>query len=463
MSVLLILISSGISILIGVLLDRGSPGGTSNYRAVYYGARCLIQRADPYNPDGFLRVYTAESGEFPSAPARRYLFLRSVPVCVNLPTALFLVAPLALLPWSVSHLLWLSLIGLCLTLAGLLVFDIAREFAPRVSLVLICLLLLNSEVLFNVGNTAGVAVGLCVVAVWCFVRRRWEWAGVICLAISLALKPHDSGLVWVYLLLARGALRKRGLQALAVAALFAIPSIWWVSNVAPDWIHELRGNLASTSSRGDISDPGPTSINQKGSADVLIDLQSVVSVFRDDPNIYNPIVYTVCGLFLIAWAWVTLREHASPTRHWYALAAVAPLTLLVSYHRPYDAKLLLLAIPACAMLWAEGGSIRRVAVWITSLAVVLTGDLPLAILSLLSRNLSVAEMSTGWRALSLPMLRPAPCALLIASTFFLWAYGWRPFRAVRESQTEDSADLSRSLSERESKTLLMAGRLSKGN
>jgi len=31
--------------------------------------------------------------------------------------------------------------------------------------------------------------------------------------------------------------------------------------------------------------------------------------------------------------------------------------MLVTYHRPFDAKLLLLAVPACAMLWAEGGRI----------------------------------------------------------------------------------------------------------
>jgi hypothetical protein len=424
MSVLLILLSSGISMLTGVMLDRGSPGGTSNYRAIYYGARCLIHRADPYNPAEFLRVYKLESGEFPSFPPKRYLFLRSVPVCVNLPTTLFLIAPLALLSWGLSHALWLTLIGLCLTAAGLLMFEISGEYSPGVSLVLICLLLMNSEVLFTVGNTAGIAVSLCVIAVWCFVRRRWEWAGVFCMAISLALKPHDSGLVWLCLLLAGGILRKRGLQVLAIAALFAIPSIVWVSNVAPNWTHELRANLASTSSRGDISDPGPTSINQRGSADVLIDLQTVVSVFKDDPHFYNPIVYAICGLLLMVWAGVTLREHGSPTMLWYAMAAVAPLTLLVSYHRPYDAKLLLLAIPACAMLWAQGGTVRRVAVWITSLAVILTGDIPLAILSLFSRNLNVLEMSFGRKLSSILLIRPAPLGLLALAVFNLWTY-WR--------------------------------------
>ncbi len=41
-SVLFILLSSAISIVWGVLLNRGSGTDTFNYRAVYYGARCII-------------------------------------------------------------------------------------------------------------------------------------------------------------------------------------------------------------------------------------------------------------------------------------------------------------------------------------------------------------------------------------------------------------------------------------
>jgi len=77
---------------------------------------------------------------------------------------------------------------------------------------LIGFFLANCELLIVLGNMAGVAIGLCVVAVWCFLRERYVAAGIFCLAISLAIKPHDSGLVWLYFLLAGGIYRRRALQ-----------------------------------------------------------------------------------------------------------------------------------------------------------------------------------------------------------------------------------------------------------
>jgi hypothetical protein len=439
MSVLMILLSSGISILSGVLLDRGSPGGTANYRAVYYGARCLIQHADPYKPSDFLRVYSAENGEFPSNPAKRQLFLRAVPVCVNLPTTLFLVAPLALLPFWISHLIWLALIACSLTTAALLTFEVARDYAPTVSLMLICILLANSEVLFAVGNTAGIAVGLCVAAVWCFVRERMIGVGVLCLVISLALKPHDSGLVWLYLVLVGGSLRKRGLQTLMLVVLLAIPAVLWVSRAAPDWSRELRANLAATSAQGDISDPGPSSNSRKGSADVIIDLQTVVSVFNDDPHFYNPLVYSICGLIFVVWGFVTVRSRPTVISGWYALASISALSMLGSYHRPYDAKLLLLALPGCAALWAEGGRIGRIGLGLTTAAVIATSDIPLAILSLLIRNLDVAAMPMAERFGAIALARPAPLVLLAASVFFLYGY-MRPASALRTARARNETE-----------------------
>ncbi len=45
---------------------------------------------------------------------------------------------------------------------------------------------------------------------------RCVWVGILCLAVSLAIKPHDGGLVWLYFILAGGAFRKRALQSLVV-------------------------------------------------------------------------------------------------------------------------------------------------------------------------------------------------------------------------------------------------------
>jgi hypothetical protein len=422
MSVFLILLSSGISILSGVLLDRTSSGGTENYRAVYYGARCLIHRSDPYQACEFLRVYAAESGEFPSDPFKKFLFLRAVSICVNLPTTLFLVASLAILPWGVSHVLWLALISVSFTIAAFLVHDLARIYAPRVSLLLICILLANSEVLFAVGNTAGIAVSLCVIAVWSFVKKRYEWLGVIGLGVSLALKPHDSGLAWLFLVVAGGALRKRALEALAITILLAVPALLWVSHVSPEWPRELAANLAETSAQGDISDPGPHSISRRGSADVIIDLQTVASVFRDDPRFYNPVTLAICAAILVILLVTMLRRLDAQASIWCGLASVAALSMLPSYHRPYDAKLLLLAVPACAMLWAGGGWLARAAVVLTTLAVTLTGDIPLAIISILTRNINVFQMGLTAKLLTIWLLRPAPLILLCTAIFYTWIY-----------------------------------------
>ena len=444
--IVLILLSSGISVLLGLLVNRASPAGTENYRAVYYGARCLIHGTDPYQPGEFLRIYNAESGKAPTDPLKKFLFLRAATVCVNLPTTLFLVAALAMLPWGPSHVLWLALIAVSLTVAAFLAFDVAKAYAPRVSLFLICILLANSEVLFAVGNTAGLAVSLCVIAVWCFLKKRYEWLGVLGLSLSLALKPHDSGFVWLLLLVAGSALRKRALQSIAITALLAAPALLWVSHVAPNWPRELAVNLAQTSAPGDISDPGPRSISRSGSADVIIDLQTILSLFRDDPKVYNFAAFAICALLLCILLIGALRRSNTQSGIWFGLAAIAALSMLPSYHRPYDAKLLLLAIPASAMLWARGGHYARLTVVLTGLAITLTGDIPLAVISMLTRNMDVTQMGVAAKISTIWLLRPAPLALLGTAIFYSWFYLRReigPEFGLRAGQTSEPAVPSR--------------------
>ena len=419
---LLILLSSGISIVTGILLDQRSPAGTSNYRAIYYASRTVFRNADPYRPDDFLRVYGEESGEFPSVPTQRQLFLRAVPICVNLPTTLFLIAPLAMLPWNISHLIWLALISIGFTIAGFLAYDLGRDYAPRFSLLLVCLMLANSEVLFAVGNSAGLAVSLCVVALWCFIRQRGEWIGSVLLALSLALKPHDSGLLWLLLLTLDGRLRRRAAWSLVIVCGISVLSVLWVSRAAPRWPQELSANLSATSQRGDISDPGPGSISRSQSADVVISLQSALSVLRDDPAFYNPGALLVSGtLLLVVFVKTTLNRTQFPDA-WLAISAVAALSVLPSYHRPYDARLLLLAVPASAMLWSEGGRGQKAVALVAVAASFFTADIPLAIVSLVTRNLNVVGMHMAEKIVLLPIIRPAPLILLLHATLFTAVY-----------------------------------------
>jgi hypothetical protein len=327
-----------------------------------------------------------------------------------------------MLPWGLACLLWMSLTAGVYILAALLMWNLGADSAPVLSGGLICFVLANSEILIATGNAAGIAVSLCLVAVWCFFRERFVPAGILCLAVSLALKPHDAGLVWLYLLLAGGVCRRRALQTFLVTVVLGLASILWITPVAPHWMQELHSILLAASAPGGPSNPGPTSPAGGNGANMIIDLQSAISVFRDDPRFYNWVTYLVCGALLLVWSIRTLRLRFSQRRAWLALAAVLPLTMLVSYHRPYDAKLLLLAVPACAMLWAEDGPVRWVALLVTTAAIVYTGDITLTILKILTNNLHLSTAGLSGQILTTVLTRPGPLILLAMCIFYLWAY-----------------------------------------
>jgi hypothetical protein len=412
-----ILLSSGISIWWGL-----SVGQTKNwwvdFKAVYYGTRCLLEHHNPYNVSELESVYRAEGGESPSESIPIH---QAVIFNINVPTLFIFVAPFAVLPWWLANLLWLASTAGVFTLAAFLAWDLGSSYAPVVSLFLICVLLANCEMIYSGGNTAGIVVSLCVVAVWCFMRERFALVGVLCLAASLAIKPHDVGLVWLYFLLAGGVYRKRALQSLLITAVLGLSAFLWVSHVAPHWIGDWNSNLIATSSYGGINGPGLSSFNGRSPA-MVIDLQAAISIFRDDPHFCNTVSYLVCGALLLVWSVRTLRLRFSPEGAWLALAAVVPPTMLVTYHRPWDAKLLLLTIPACAMLWARGGTAGKIALWVNAAGLVLTGDVPLVILNLLSNKLHVGTAGIFEKMLTVVLNRPASLILLVMSVFYLWIY-----------------------------------------
>jgi len=410
-----LLLCCGLSALWALSLERASPNGMIDFKGVYYDARCLLQHSDPYQYGVPARVYLAEQKDHPSLSdvLRQVLSLN-----IYLPTTSIFIAPFAMLPWGLAHRLWMILSAASLTLAAFLMWNRAANYAPVISGALICFILANCEAVLSTGNTAGIAVSLCVVAVWCFLRERFVWAGILCLAVSLAIKPHDAGLIWLYFLLAGASYRKRALQTLLATAVLSVLAILWVTPIAPHWIQELHTNILTAC--GPI-DPTLNSVARSGLG-MVINLQSVICVFRDDPRIYNSVSYLVCGSLLLVWSVCTLRARFSPARAWLALAAVVPLTLLVAYHRPYDAKLLLLTVPACALLWAEGGPIRWVALGLSTAAIVSTADIPLTILLTLTRNLHISTVGISGKLLTVVLMQPVPLILLAMGIFYLWIY-----------------------------------------
>ena len=132
-------------------------------------------------------------------------------------------------------------------------------------------------------------------------------------------------------------------------------------------------------SSGQRERPGPDSLTFR-SPDTVISLQSTFSLICDEPEFYNLASYLTCGLLLLAGAIRTLQSPFTKQNAWFALASVASLSLLPVYHRAYDAKLLLLTVPACALLWREGGRMKWLPGAMTTLAIASTSDIPATIL-----------------------------------------------------------------------------------
>lgn len=417
-SLALLAVAVGISVLWGIALERGRPLGVMGFPGIYLGTRCLLEGGDPYDVQQLQRVYDAAGGSHDSVSAA---LRQSATLYVNLPTTFLFVAPFALLPEATAQSLWTILLIGSFLLAALLMWSTAERDSASVALLLTFIVLANCEIIFSGGNTAGLVVGLCVIAVWCFLRDRFIAGGVVCLAVSLAIKPHDTGLVWLFFLLASPLQRKRAIKACILSLLLALIATLWVSHVAPHWIQEIRSNLATISGHGGINEPGPTSIGVN-SPDMIVDLQTVVGIFADDARVYNPITYAISAVILLAWLVAIVRRPQSPQKAWFALVSVAALSMLVTYHRSYDAKLLLLSIPACAVLWAEGGVVAWAALLLSTAGVAFTADIPLAILMRQTRNL-YSPAASVWNKMAVAVLtRPAPLVLLAICLFYLAVY-----------------------------------------
>ena len=258
-----------------------------------------------------------------------------------------------------------------LTIAAFLMWDVAQAYATDLPFYLAWCMLVNSGGLLAGGNPAGVAVSLAVIGAWCIIRDRFPVAGVICMACSLAIKPHDAGLIWLYLLLLGVSFRRRALQSFLVTALLGIAVIVWVGQVSPHWVQKIQSNLAALASGGSCNDPGgPAAIS-------IVNLQTVLAFFRNDPGFYNGLSIAICAPLILVFLFVAMRLQRSQKGIWLGLATATVLSLLPLYHRPHDAKILLLTIPACAMLWAGGGLTGWMALLFTTGGILATSELPL--------------------------------------------------------------------------------------
>jgi hypothetical protein len=408
-----------------------------DFKIVYYGSRCLVQHCDPYNESELLQVYYKEGGAPIQASGKGYRTQMIVASQMYLPTAAIMIAPFGLLPWPAAYFFWIAITVIGVTTAAVLTWGVAHRYSKECPLYLISFLLLNSGVLFAGGNPAGVAVSLCVIAAWCFLDNRVTTLGIVCMAVSLAIKPHDAGLIWLFFLLAGGKWRKLALKSLAVTAVIGVIALACMQQASPHWFRELQANVKDYAQPGSYNDPGPVAVKTIATG-MRIDLETVTSVIRDVPSFYQAAAYLLCAPLVVYWGFLTVRRGTSGRAAWLGLAAIAPLAMLPVYHRPYDAKLLLLTVPACAALQGAGKAIAWLSLLLTAAGIVITSDLPLALLSILANGEHLPLGALGAVA-TVVLMRPAPLVLFALGSFNLYQYA----KICRTA--EDEGDAMRSL------------------
>ena len=425
---ILVSIGAGIVLLIqAFVLTVKAPDAVHDLIGSYYSAQCLVHHCDPYNPDDVLHIFRVEGGEHSlSNPVTRDV----ITLYLDPPSTFAVMVPLSLLPWSAAHVLWAFLSSCSLIVAAYLIWNLSAQDAPLVAGALIGYLLANSYVVVAISNPSELVIGLCVIGAWCFIRDRF-------VAIGICGRP-----------VSRSSLKCRslcGFTSCLPAAPFAGGQCkrWWSRQSR--WLHSLSGcgsshRIGMTSSTptcctsrfmAGSPHPGPSS----PTANELVDLQVIISRLYDQPMFYNLASYLVFAPLFLGWLVMSIGKRVSNKSALYALAAIAPLSMLPIYHHFYDTKLLLLTVPAMSLLWSHRGRIAWTALSLTAGAFFITGDISHRFLENLALNLHLVDGELAERCVRALAVLPAPIILLFTGGFYLWMY-WRSSQSDQKMPME---------------------------
>jgi hypothetical protein len=413
----------GAAALLLLAWGRPVPAGLdqTDFKIVYYASKAVLHHQDPYIRTTLYDLYRSDPAHQNESSKMPW---NVITTCMYLPTGVIAMVPLGLLPWHAARLLWELLNAGGFLFAAYLMWDAAAEWSPRIAGILMLLVLSGSAMALKVGNSGAIVIGLCAIAVWCFVRNRYIAAGVLCMAAALALKPQNAGFIWLYFLLASPVYRRHALKALGVVAVFGVVSLLWIRQVSPHWATELHNNVQATFGPGQMNSPDSPLIDPGVNGPIIVSLQTLTSLFWPDVRIYGPAAYLVLAPLLLIWIWWVLRRSQAGGAPWIELAAILPITILFGYHRQYDVGLLMIAVPTCALLSCHAPRIGRLAVGFTFAAALLANDLILHDIGNFSLSLRTNHSGFGRTLIYAVIGRPVPWAMLAMAVFHAWVL-WR--------------------------------------
>jgi Glycosyltransferase family 87 len=311
----------------------------NDFVPVYEGARCLLHGCNPYG-----------SGEL-----------------LYPPSTLFVLSPLALFTYPVAWFIWFVLSGVLFVAAVVVILSLCPRRHRWLATGLGAVLLAGSSLLLILGQPSAFAVSLVGIGVYFFLQGRRLLVGALLIMLSLAVKPQIGGLIVLYLFF-RGVHRRYAALSMAgaLAILFCGGLILRVHPQSANWVADLRTNLSRAVVPGATDDPRPS--NETAAA--ALNLQTITSVFFNDEKVFNDVAYAIFGMLLAAWLVAVMRMNPNLNNHLLSIGALTVLTLLPVYHRNYDSRFLLLAIPGALIVFERRRILGAFLCVLTALATV---------------------------------------------------------------------------------------------
>jgi len=168
-------------------------------------------------------------------------------------------------------------------------------------------------------------------------------------AITLCIKPQIALCsLLAFLLWKRWMPLFTGLTGAAILTLFAT---LWISSFGQNWQwwESLKQNTASLALPGSLIDPRPSSPY----ADGFLNAQTLSYLLSANAPVAEGVVLILAAVLAALYFQFRRRDQKTSDAR-LDLAFLAAITLTLAYHRYYDGQLLLVVIPAVALLWQRG-------------------------------------------------------------------------------------------------------------
>ncbi len=297
---------------------RAARGPTNDLRTLYGGAATWLAGGNPYDPQQISKMVIERGSDTPVTQPQ-----------ITMPLLWVVMSPLGMLGWEAARWSWL-VVNVAAVGGTVLLAARSAELDFRKPGHLCAVALLAALGPFQTSIAMGqvcVICGLLVLVAWLADRRDRSASAGLALAAAIALKPTMAGLFLVYWLFA-GRWRAFAWGA-GWTAVIAAAALGWMAANQVDWYPAWQQNMEVFLS----------SIGNPHQFNILIDLNFGLARFLDSDPLIDALTILLCSVPLVMLA-IRARRTADTTGQWRDLGLVAAVSLLIVYHRFYDAVLL---------------------------------------------------------------------------------------------------------------------------